>query len=53
MATLSQGFCRENLMDRRAGQATVHGVTRESDITQQLKNNILIPPKGDNSLKLL
>ena len=53
MATLSQGFCQENLIDRGAGQATVHGITKESDITQQLKNNILTPPKGDNSLKLL
>ena len=26
-------FCLENLMDRGAWQATVHGVTKESDTT--------------------
>ena len=31
--------CLENSTDVRAPQATVHGVTKESDTTQQLNNN--------------
>ena len=30
-----QYSCLENLMDRGALQATVHGVAKESDVTQQ------------------
>ena len=30
-----------NLMDRRAWQVTVHGVAKESDMTQRLNNNKL------------
>ena len=31
-----QYSCLENSMDRRALRATVHGVTKESDMTEQL-----------------
>ena len=31
--------CLENSMNRRAWQATVHGVTKEPDTTYQLNNN--------------
>ena len=31
-----QYFCLGNPMDRGAWQATVHGVTKESDMTEQL-----------------
>ena len=34
MAPHLQYFCLENLMDREAWQATVHGVTKESDTTE-------------------
>ena len=37
MAT--QYSCHGNTMDRKARQANTHGVTKASDITQQLKNN--------------
>ena len=33
-----QYSCLENPMNRRAQQATVHGVTKESDMTLQLNN---------------
>ena len=36
---LSSIFARKNPMDRGAWWATVHGVTKESDITQWLNNN--------------
>ena len=34
-----QYSCLGNAMDGRIRQATVHGVTRESDTTEQLNNN--------------
>ena len=34
-----QYFCLENPMERGAWRATVHGVAKESDTTQQLNNN--------------
>ena len=34
-----QYSCLENSMNRRAWQATVHGVTKEPDTTYQLNNN--------------
>ena len=34
-----QYSCLENCMDRGAWRATVHGVPKELDTTQQLKNN--------------
>ena len=34
-----QYFCLGNPIDRGAWQAAVHGVTKESDMTQQLNNN--------------
>ena len=34
-----QYSCMENPIDRGAWQATVHGVAKESDTTQQLNNN--------------
>ena len=34
-----QYSCLENFMNRRAWQATVHGVTKESDTIYQLNNN--------------
>ena len=34
-----QYSCLRNPMDRGAWQATVHGVAKESDMTQQLNNN--------------
>ena len=37
-----QYACLGNPMDRGAWQATVHGVTKESDMTKQLNNNILM-----------
>ena len=32
----------ENPMDREAWQATVHGVTKESDMTERLNNNMAL-----------
>ena len=37
-----QYFCLENLMDREAWQATVHGVTKESDTTEHTHTYILV-----------
>ena len=34
-----QYSCLENSMDRRAWQATVHGVAKEPDATEQLNNS--------------
>ena len=34
-----QHSCLENPMDRGVWWATVHGVTKESDMTEQLNNN--------------
>ena len=34
-----QYSCAENPMDRGAWRATVHGVTKELDTTEQLSNN--------------
>ena len=34
-----QYSCLENSMDREAWRATVHGVTKESDMTKRLNNN--------------
>ena len=34
-----QYSCLENFMDRGAWRAIVHGVTKESDMTEQLSNN--------------
>ena len=34
-----QYSCLGNLMDRGAGQTTVHGAHKESDTTHQVKNN--------------
>ena len=34
-----QYSCLENSMDRAAWEATVHGVPKESDMTQSLNNN--------------
>ena len=39
--THSSILCLENPMDRGAWQLTVHGVAKESDMTQQLKNKML------------
>ena len=36
---LLQYFCLGNPMDRGAWWATVHGVTKESDMTEQLNNS--------------
>ena len=36
-----QCFCLENSMDREAWQATVHGVTKESDMIEQLSTQKL------------
>ena len=36
-----QYSCLGNPMDREVWQATVHGVTKESDTTYQLNNNYL------------
>ena len=36
---LLQHSCLENSMDRGAWWAVVHGVTKESDTTEQLNNN--------------
>ena len=38
MATHSDILAWENPMDRGAWQATVHGATKESDMTQQLND---------------
>ena len=35
-----QYSCLENPMDRGAWRVTVHGVMKESDMTEQLNNNI-------------
>ena len=40
-----QCSCLENPMDRGAWWATVHGVTKESDMTEQVNNN-----KSENEL---
>ena len=40
MATHSNMLAWKNLMDREAWWATVHEVTKESDMTEQLNNNI-------------
>ena len=37
-----QCSCLENPMDRAAWWATVHGVTKESDTTEQLNNNNIL-----------
>ena len=37
---LFQYSCLENSMDREAWKATVHGVTKESDTTEGLNNNM-------------
>ena len=37
-----QYSCLENSMDRGAWQATVHEIAKESDMSQQLKNNNMI-----------
>ena len=37
---LLQYSCLENPLDRGAWWATVHGVAKESDATQQLNNNL-------------
>ena len=34
-----QYSCLSNTLDREAWQATVHGITKESDTTEQLNNN--------------
>ena len=34
-----QYFCLENPVDRGAWWATVHGITKESDMTERLNNN--------------
>ena len=34
-----QHLCLENSVDRGGWQATVHGVTKELDMTKQLNNN--------------
>ena len=39
MATHSDILAWENPMDRGAWQATVHGVTKESDMTERLYRN--------------
>ena len=33
-------FCLENPMDRGTWRATVHGVAKESDMTEQLNSNM-------------
>ena len=35
-----QCSCLGNLMDRGAWQATVHGIAKESDLTERLNNNL-------------
>ena len=40
-ATYSSYSCLENFMERGAWQATVHGVAKESDTTEQLTQQIL------------
>ena len=40
-ATYSSYSCLENSMERGAWQATVHGVAKESDTTEQLTQQIL------------
>ena len=37
-----QYSCLENSMDRGAWWATVHGVTKESDTTELLNNNVKV-----------
>ena len=37
-----QHSCLENPMDREVWRATVHGVTKESDITEQVNNNLYL-----------
>ena len=39
---LFQYPCLGNLMDREAWQATAHGITKDSDMAQQLNNNISV-----------
>ena len=38
IGNLLQYSCLENLLDRGAWKATIHGVTKESDKTQRLNN---------------
>ena len=45
MATHSSIFAWKNPMDRGAWQTTVRGVTKESDRTQLLNNNLLSTQK--------
>ena len=40
MANPNQHSCLENSMDNGAWWATVHGVTKKSDPTERLNNNI-------------
>ena len=40
---LLQYSCLENSMNREAWQATVHGVAKESDVTEQLSTQRIIP----------
>ena len=37
---MSSGELRELVMDKEAWQATIHGVAKEPDMTEQLKSNI-------------
>ena len=39
MAHQFQYSCLENPMDRKAWQATIYGITKESDMTSQVNNN--------------
>ena len=41
-----QYFCLENPMDRAAWQATVHGVSKESDVTEATKHAQKFTQKG-------
>ena len=49
--TLLQQFCLENPMDGGAWWATVHGVTKESDMTDLLLGRKVMT-KLDNILKI-
>ena len=48
-----QYSCLENPMDRGAWQGTVHGVMKESDITEQLNNNLHSNGRSEKELKTL